>query len=113
MILFILFLQINLTSPVFAYSKNLIVIDVRTPEEFNEVRVEGSHNFDIYNSKFKEMISKLDKTKTYKVYCRSGNRSGQAEKIMKSLGFKDVENVGSISEAAKYLNRKCQGKTPC
>lgn len=99
--------------PVFADTKDMIVLDVRTPEEFNETHVDGSQNFDIFSPDFKDKISRLDKTKTYKVYCRSGNRSGQAEKLMKSLGFKNVENIGSVSQAAKRLSRKCQGKSSC
>ena len=111
--LFALIFGLNQGGPVFADTKNMLVIDVRTPEEFSDTHVEGSQNIDIFHPEFKEKISKLDKSKTYKVYCRSGNRSGQAEKLMKSLGFKDVENIGSVAEAARRLNRKCSGKTAC
>lgn len=104
---------LNHGGPVFAETKDMIILDVRTPEEFSETHVEGSQNIDIFSSEFKDKISKLDRTKTYKVYCRSGNRSGQAEQLMKSLGFKNVENIGSVSQAAKRLNRKCQGKNSC
>ncbi|MBL7555236.1 MAG: rhodanese-like domain-containing protein [Bdellovibrionaceae bacterium] len=49
----------------------------------------------------------------YKVYCRSGNRSGQAMQLMKSLGFKDVENLGSLMQASQRLSRKCEGRNSC
>ena len=99
--------------PVFANTENMIILDVRTAQEFNETHVEGAKNYDIFSADFKDQMLKLDKNKTYKVYCRSGNRSGQAEKIMKSLGFKDVENVGSVAEASRRLNKKCSGKKSC
>ncbi len=99
--------------PVFADTKDMIILDVRTPQEFNETHVEGSQNVDFRSLDFKDQIAKLDKNKTYKVYCRSGNRSGQAEQVMKALGFKNVENIGSVSQAAKRLSRKCQGKSSC
>lgn len=96
--------------PAIAETENLVVIDVRTPEEYSSSHVQNSINIDFYSKQFMAEINKLDKSKTYKVYCRSGNRSGQSEKIMKTLGFKDVENIGSLNNAAKRLNRTCEGK---
>lgn len=98
-------------SDVFADIKNMTVIDVRTTEEFLESHVNNSLNIDILRSDFRTIIEKLDRNKSYKLYCRSGNRSGQAEKLMKSLGFKDVENLGSLKQAAKRLNLPCEGKS--
>ena len=95
-----------------ANESNLIALDVRTPEEFAESHLVGSVNVDFLAANFKEEISKYDQTKTYKVYCRSGNRSGQAVKIMQSLGFIDVENLGSIKDAAEKLHRNCEGAHP-
>lgn len=111
--LFTLILGAGTALPVFANTENFVIIDVRTPDEFADSRVAGAINIDILSTDFKNRISALDKTKTYKVYCRSGNRSDQAMQIMKSNGFKDVENIGSVSQAAKRLNRKCEGKTSC
>ncbi len=88
----------------------MIVLDVRTPEEFQEIHVKDSINIDFLNPNFLAKIQQLDKNQIYKVYCRSGNRSGQAETIMKSLGFKNVENIGSVSEAASTLGRTCESK---
>lgn len=101
------FLQIHQAS---ADTKNMVVLDVRTLEEFEESHVKDSVNIDVLSPEFKLKVEKLDKNKSYKLYCRSGNRSGQAEKLMKSMGFKDVENIGSLSQAAKKLNRNCEGK---
>lgn len=96
---------------VFADTRDMIILDVRTSEEYQESHVKESMNIDILSSDFKSKIEKLDKSKSYKLYCRSGNRSGQAEKIMKSMGFRNVENLGSLNQAAKRLNRNCEGKS--
>lgn len=69
------------------------ILDVRTPDEFNEGHIEGALNLDFYAASFKDDLDKLDKTKTYFVYCRSGNRSGQAMKMMETMGFKEVYNL--------------------
>jgi rhodanese-related sulfurtransferase len=91
-----------------AATTKLVILDVRTPEEFSEIRVKGSQNIDWNGPDFKERVLKLDKNASYKVYCRSGNRSGRAMELMISLGFKDVENLGSVSEAAQKLKLDCE-----
>lgn len=109
--IFGMLLALSQNHQAFADTKNMIVIDVRTADEYQETHVKDTLNIDIRDPDFKSKVAKLDKTKTYKLYCRSGNRSGQAEAIMKSLGFKDVENIGSVKQAAKSLNRECEGKS--
>ena len=84
-------------------TKKLVVLDVRTPEEFGESHVKSSINIDFLASTFSEEVSKLDKNQSYKLYCRSGNRSGNATVVMKDLGFTDVENLGTLDEAATTL----------
>lgn len=103
--------SLSSNAEVFKNTTQFEIIDVRTPEEFAASHVDGSTNIDFLNSNFQTEIQKLDKNKIYKVYCRSGNRSGQAERIMKSLGFKDVENLGSLGTAAKRLQKSCVGKS--
>lgn len=88
--------------------KNIIIIDVRTPAEFSEGQVPGALNIDFRSPDFQSKILKLDKNKSYKLYCRSGNRSGQAMGFMSSQGFKQVENLGSLQEALNKLKLKCQ-----
>jgi len=69
------------------------LIDVRTPKENQAGEIPGTqHNIDVRSKLFKEEMAKLDKEKTYLVYCRSGRRSGQAVKIMESMGFKHIYN---------------------
>ncbi|KAF2956924.1 rhodanese-like domain-containing protein [Marinitoga sp. 38H-ov] len=73
--------------------EDVIILDVRTPGEFNSGHIVNAINIDYYNSSFKSELSKLDKNKTYIIYCRSGNRSGKTLDIMKELGFKNVYNI--------------------
>lgn len=73
---------------------NAIILDVRTPVEFEDGYIPNSTNIDIYlGQEFINEIEKLDKSKSYYVYCRSGNRSGQACAIMNSLGFENAYNL--------------------
>ncbi len=73
---------------------NAMVLDVRAPEELEEGFIPNATNIDFYlGQQFLEEIGKLDKGKNYYVYCRSGNRSGQACAIMNSLGFKNTYNL--------------------
>lgn len=80
---------------------NSIIIDVRTLEEFNDGHLKGALNIDIFAADFKSQIERLDRNKNYLLYCRSGNRSGQAMHFMKQLGFKSAENLGSVSQASQ------------
>ncbi|NDV17115.1 rhodanese-like domain-containing protein [Muricauda sp. TY007] len=73
---------------------NAFILDVRTPEEVEEGYIPGSTNIDIYlGQEFVDELEKLDKSKNYYVYCRSGNRSGQACAIMNSIGIENAYNL--------------------
>ncbi|QLG44252.1 rhodanese-like domain-containing protein [Costertonia aggregata] len=73
---------------------NAVILDVRTPEEVEEGFIPNSKNIDIYlGQDFINELEKLDKSKNYYVYCRSGNRSGQACTIMNSIGFDNAYNL--------------------
>lgn len=91
----------------------MIILDVRTAEEFQEGHVMGAKNLDWFQPSFKDEIAKYDKDARYKLYCRSGNRSGQAMQLMRSLGFKDVENLGSVADASHKLKIGCDGPKGC
>lgn len=80
----------------FEQSTNAVLLDVRTPDEFNSGHLPSSTNLDIMSFEFRDEITKLDKNKTYFVYCRSGNRSGQACMMMMDLGLKAYNLVGGI-----------------
>lgn len=79
------------------------VIDVRTAEEFAEGHVQGARNLDIQNGDFEAALATLDKSASYNVYCRSGNRSAIAVAKMRNAGFKNVVDLGAKEDAAKTL----------
>ncbi len=68
----------------------VMVIDLRTEEEFENGKIESSFNIDFQKREFIDNLNKLDKDKPYVIYCMSGNRSEKASLIMKSLGFKVI-----------------------
>lgn len=77
------------------------VIDVRTPEEVAAGYLEGALTLDIQNQNFESELAKLDPAANYIIYCRSGNRAGQAITKMQGLGFTGkLVNAGSVAEAA-------------
>src|SRR3989344_3206352 len=71
-------------------SGEVVVIDVRTSEEYESGFIEGALNLNFYEPGFESELDKLDKSKSYAVYCRTGDRSGKALQIMKGHGFKNV-----------------------
>ncbi len=73
--------------------KSIIRVDVRTPAEFASGHIEGAINIDWESGHFEADINALDKTKSYAIYCRSGNRSGQASALMVQDGFKSIYNL--------------------
>ena len=91
-----------------AFSENkATILDVRTPEEFENARIPNSSNIDFYNPQnFMLEIEKLNKDNYYYVYCRTGVRSANSCVLMKELGFKNIFNlVGGIVEwKGKLIN---------
>ena len=71
----------------------VIVLDVRTPEEFNAGHIANAININLEGSDFTSEVSKLDMNATIAVYCRSGNRSGVATEQMAELGFVDMYDM--------------------
>jgi phage shock protein E len=76
-----------------AEDKDAILLDVRTPIENQMVRIPNSILIDINNPMFAQEVDKLDKNKSYYVYCRSGNRSYHAGNYMLKIGFEKVYNL--------------------
>lgn len=79
---------------------NAYILDVRTPEEIEQGHIANAHNINIYlGQEFMEAIEKLDKSKNYYVYCRSGQRSRQACSLMNSVGITNAYNLmGGVLE---------------
>lgn len=65
----------------------VIVLDVRTPEEFAAGHLRGAIDLDLRAADFTTRLAGLDKTATYAVYCHSGNRSATALDQMTAAGF--------------------------
>jgi rhodanese-related sulfurtransferase len=77
------------------------VIDVRTPDEVAAGYLEGSLHIDIQGADFAAQMDELDKSANYVVYCRSGNRAGQAIEWMTQNGFTGtLTNAGSLADAS-------------
>jgi len=74
--------------------KKVVLVDVRTPEEYFEGFIEGAINIDYFNQQsFIKQISALDKKEPVYLYCRSGNRSMKAARQLVSLGFENVYDL--------------------
>jgi phage shock protein E len=72
---------------------DLVILDVRTPEEFADGHIDGAVMIDFYEADFVDQLAELDPDVPYVLYCRSGNRSGQTTAIMEELGFESVQDV--------------------
>jgi rhodanese-related sulfurtransferase len=76
-----------------------VLLDVRTPKEFNEERIGGAVMVDYLSPSFRDEVAKLDRGKMYLVYCRTGHRTNGALKVMRELGFPNVyEFTGGITK---------------
>jgi len=79
-------------------NSEIILLDVRTPEEMQSGYIKGAKNIDFNSEGFVKAIDSLDHSKTYFVYCAAGKRSGKALDLMKQKGFQKVTSLdGGIS----------------
>ena len=74
-------------------AKCLVILDVRTPQEYSSGHLNNSINLDIKSPSFPDQIAKLDRYNAYLLYCRTGRRSTQAVMLMRSLGFRELYNL--------------------
>lgn len=87
---------------------NALILDVRTLEEVADGYIPNAKNIDIYlGADFLSEIEKLDKSKNYYVYCRSGNRSGQACAILNSIG---IENTYNLEDGFMHWEGETEGQ---
>lgn len=85
-------------APLSQFPDDAVIVDVRTPAEYATGHLEGALNIDLNAPDFRAKIAELEKDETYVLYCRSGNRSGQAKAIMEEMGFSDVTNAGGYDD---------------
>jgi len=69
------------------------LIDVRTPEEFNEGYIKNAVNINFFDDDFLEQMSKFNKDEAIYIYCRSGGRSGSASAKLEEAGFTKVYDL--------------------
>jgi len=79
----------------------LLVLDIRTPEEFQEGHIAGAKHVDYYGDGFEQKLQELEKDRPVLVHCASGGRSAQTRDLMRSLGFKKVYHFGGGMNAWK------------
>ena len=71
----------------------VVVLDVRTAEEFSGPHIMGAINIDFDSDTFHEVMTTLDRSQTYALYCRSGRRSALAAELMHQLNFESLVNL--------------------
>lgn len=74
-------------------SGSVIPLDVRTSKEIAEGKIKDALEIDFKQAGFENKLNKLDKSKSYLVYCRSGVRSAKSIKVMQKLGFKQTYDL--------------------
>ncbi len=80
-----------------------LIVDVRTPEEFQNGHFPGAVNIPV--DQVENRLGEFGaREKPVVVYCRSGNRSGRAQKLLISKGWVDVTNGGALSEMLRLSN---------
>ncbi|MFM7218062.1 MAG: rhodanese-like domain-containing protein [Bacteroidota bacterium] len=72
---------------------DVVILDVRTPQEFSEGHLTGARNLDFSSEGFSASLPGMDKNTPYLVYCKSGRRSAMAASQMKDAGFKNVTDL--------------------
>lgn len=74
--------------------KKSVLIDLRTDDELkNKGYIKSATQIDWFGKNSEAVISKLDKKKTYLIYCAGGGRSGDCADLMKTQGFSHVVNL--------------------
>ena len=66
----------------------VVILDVRTPEETAAGKIPNAVEINIQAADFEQQLNRLDKSKTYLVYCKAGGRSARACSTMEDIGFK-------------------------
>ena len=74
-------------------SRDIQLIDVRTPDEFHNGHIANAENINYMSHSFKTNLERLDKNKAVYVYCHSGGRSAKAANVLVKAGFKKVYDL--------------------
>ena len=74
---------------------DFVILDIRTPGEYQSGHLQNAVRVDFYSKSFADEIGRLDKEKSYLVYCRSGNRSARSMDLFKKLQFQKIYHLSS------------------
>jgi len=89
---------------------DFVLLDIRTPAEVEAGHLPGAIMLDDYGDAFREELSRLDRDAPYLIYCRTGNRTGNADRMMEELGFTRVYDLnGGISQWIAQGLPLCEG----
>lgn len=95
--------------PITAISEGLlegaVLLDVRTPQEFNAGHLQGAQNIDWLSGEFDALVKPLKRDETVYVYCKMGGRSAKAQARLKELGFTNVINLEGGYDAWSAKNK--------
>lgn len=87
----------------------VVVLDIRTKDEFGEGHIAGAKNIDFRHPEFEKQLNALDKSKSYLVHCQSGGRSQASMKIFEKLGFQSIyhlnDGIMGWEDAGKPLQK--------
>lgn len=78
-----------------------VVYDVRTPEEFAAGHAVGAINLPLANIQAGS-YPEVSKDSPIAVYCRSGNRSSEATRILENAGYTDITDIGAYGSLQEY-----------
>ena len=100
---FVLMLAFLFSGYLWAEGKSSMIIDVRTQSEWDSGHLNKAIHLplDAFESGIEGLVK--DKNATVYLYCRSGNRSGKALKIMQKLGYTNAVNAGGMNEAKQLI----------
>ncbi len=98
-------IEVNAAKEFVARNENAVIMDVRTPIEYEMSHITGSVNVNVQDDSFENMVIALDPNKTYIVHCTKNpgdGRSSRALETLQSLGFKHLYSLGGGYVAWKY-----------
>ncbi len=89
-------IEVNAAKDFIAHNENAVIMDVRTPVEYEMSHITGAVNVNVQDESFQDMVVALDPNKTYIVHCTknpAGGRSSRALETLQSLGFKHLYSL--------------------
>lgn len=102
-------ISIDETAALLNKDKDVVVLDVRTPKEFQAGHIKGATNINFQDKDFADRIAKLDKSKTYVIHCAAGGRSARACDKIKDMDFKNMlhmkEGFNAWEKAGKPVEK--------